>query len=88
MQRVPTRMAFAFGEIEFAFLKRCFGFRVFQARRGFRTGNAGKLFQELATPLRDELCEFGIVIGKIKKRCRGCEFLALKQHGRAGAEQE
>jgi hypothetical protein len=51
------------------------------------SGKARKLRQKLRAALADFLVEFRAMIGEKKERAGGAEFLALKEHGRAGCKQ-
>src|SRR5439155_5931851 len=88
MELIDLGMLLAFGEVEFAAPEGFFGFGVLDNQLRFCRGNRFELRQKLAPAALHELGEPGIVIGEIKERTRGGEFLALKEHGCAGAKEQ
>src|SRR5438552_3328726 len=53
-----------------------------------RASDGGELVKELAASAGHKFRQFGIVIGEVIERRGSGELLALKEHGRGGAEQQ
>src|SRR5580698_4277901 len=87
MQVVNLKMGVAFRVIEFRALEGRWVARVGEPRLHFGSSQAWELRQKFGAALTNLRGEFRHVVGEIKERTAGREFLTLKQHGSTGRKQ-
>src|SRR5580658_3668428 len=87
MQVVNLKMSVAFRVIEFRALEGRWVAGVGEPRLHLGSSQARKLRQKFGAALTNLPGELRRVVGEIKERTAGREFLTLKQHGSTGRKQ-